>query len=294
MDNLVLPVAGVLLLALIGLWVVVRRRDGGTASVSRTARTTRTRAAATTALRTRAPATEAAPVTDFGPTEPIGRSAIEVAEMAEVVDLEALLSSVPPRIAAETRDVLDVPTNIVTGPLPPPASGVTPPAAPPLSLSAEAAPPAPVTAPRRAPPPRPTLADLLAGTSLRDLALAWYQARGYRSSPVSSALAPIACVLRHREDPSRVYAVIEPTRQAVDEAVLDVWLARAQAVGVGRVLVLIDAAIDLQADARKGVRLLNRVRLEAELRRLDPRIAARIIGIVKARASGQTRTAEVG
>ncbi|MCE2969005.1 MAG: hypothetical protein LW847_02045 [Burkholderiales bacterium] len=285
-DLPILDAAGLSLLVLIGLWIVVRRRKAGkdASQLSPRDRATRPRASATATPRARTTTAAAAPATDFGPTAPVGRGGIEVDEMTEVVDLEALLSSVPPRVVAQTRDVLDAPTNIYTGPAAAPLSGpVTVPTLPPLRASAS-----------KAATPRPTLPDLLAGASLRDLALAWYEARGYRASAVSPALAPVTCVLRHREDPRRVYAVIESPRQTLDGALIDEWLVRARAVGVSRVLVLTEADIDPQADARKGARVLNRARLEAELGRLDPRIAARIIGAVRTRASRQTQIAAAG
>jgi LPXTG-motif cell wall-anchored protein len=296
MDLPILVAAGLSLLVLIGLWIVVRRRKAGkdASQLSPRDRATRPRAPATATPRARTTTAAAAPVTDFGPTAPVGRGGIEVDEMTEVVDLEALLSSVPPRVAAQTRDVLDAPTNIYSGPAAAPAVNAAAPLSGPVTVPTLPPSPPMRASASKAATPRPTLPDLLAGASLRDLALAWYEARGYRSSAVSPALAPVTCVLRHREDPRRVYAVIESPRQTLEGALIDEWLVRARAVGVSRVLVLTEADIDPQADARKGARVLNRARLEAELGRLDPRIAARIIGAVRARASRQTQIAAAG
>ena len=46
------------------------------------------------------------------------------------------------------------------------------------------------------------------GPPLREVALAWFEARGYRSSPASPAVRPIERVLRHRQDAARGYAFV--------------------------------------------------------------------------------------
>jgi hypothetical protein len=114
------------------------------------------------------------------------------------------------------------------------------------------------------------------GPPLREVALAWFEARGYRSSPASPAVRPIERVLRHRQDAARGYAFVVE-RQPVSARRIE---------QLQRLLVVAEAgAIDRAAREQRGVRLMDRNALAAELDRLDLSIAAKIIAVARKRGS---------
>lgn len=283
--------------------------------------------------------------TIFGGLPP-ARGGIEVAEMAEVVDLDALLAGEPGAIANRARAQLEEPTNIDIGgldtspllpartPLLPARSPVvTPPAvvsqpaamarpmrapagaasplavappvartpvdlrpsapvpAPPAPLAAAATrPPAPVPAPAARPvagPPTHPGEDV----PLRELALAWFEARGYRSAPASPAVRPIELVLRHKDDPARAYAFVVESNRVSSERV-QALRGQARAIGLVRLLIVAaGGAVPRAADGFKGVRLMDRSALEAEFKQLDISVAAKIIAVARKRSGALAATA---
>lgn len=296
-------------------------------------------------------------------------------EVAEVVDLDALLAGEPGTVAHRARAQLEEPTNIDIGgigamPLLPAGTSLSPlapvvrmpPAAPrpvapragaaPAAQSAPARPsastplsspqpasrsgPAPTTAPATAPSPArasspapaptfapagfarvpaavpapaaaavPSSGPALAGATpaaaaarpvapppshpghdvpLRELALAWFEARGYRSAPASAAVRPIELVLRHKEDPARAYAFVVESSRVSNERVQNLR-GQARAIGLVRLLIVAsDGAAPRAADGFKGVRLMDRATLEAEFKQLDFSVAAKIIAVARKRA----------
>ena len=119
---------------------------------------------------------------------------------------------------------------------------------------------------------------------LRELALAWFEARGYRSAPASSAVRPIEQVLRHRHDPARAYAfVVEDARVSAER--VQQLRTQARSIGLLRVLIVANAGADDGAATRsKGVRLMDRASLAAEFDQLDFSIAAKIIAVARKRS----------
>ena len=119
---------------------------------------------------------------------------------------------------------------------------------------------------------------------LRELALAWFEARGYRGAPASPAVRPIELVLRHRQDATRGYAFVVES-QPVSTRRLEQLQALALSVGLKRLLVVAEAGAPERASReRRGVRLMDRDALAAELDRLDLRIAAKIIAVARKRS----------
>jgi len=152
-----------------------------------------------------------------------------------------------------------------------------------------AAPAAPV-APR---PPAPAQAPAGGGATirrgnddvpLRELALAWFEARGYRSAPASAAVRPIEQVLRHRHDPARAYAfVVESSRVTADR--VQVLRTQARSIGLLRVLIVAnDGADEAAVTKSKGVRVMDRTSLATEFDQLDFSVAAKIIAVARKRA----------
>jgi len=262
--------------------------------------------------------------TIFEPGTPTGivpgsRGSIEV---AEVLDIEDLLRDEPHGIASRARAQLEEHTNIHTGdtlpPRPvaapvavaPPAERVAQPAAraapqaavkqapavpvpaavvparPPARPAAQPAPVAP--APRaRAPAPAAAPAAPDGEVPLRELVLAWFEARGYRSSPASPVVRPIELVLRHKDDPSRAYAFVVGTQRVTSERVQQL-AQQARSIGLIRVLIVADAGLSADAThAKRGVRVLDRNALSAELAKLDISVAAKIIAVARKRSSAR-------
>lgn len=156
---------------------------------------------------------------------------------------------------------------------------VAPPAMP------AAAAPRPVPSP--APVPAAGGATIRRGNDdvpLRELALAWFEARGYRSAPASSAVRPIEQVLRHRHDPARAYAfVVESTRLTAER--VQQLRNQARAIGLLRVLIVADAGAEEGAATKsKGVRVMDRASLAAEFDQLDFSVAAKIIAVARKRS----------
>jgi hypothetical protein len=135
--------------------------------------------------------------------------------------------------------------------------------------------------------PRP--GPMAASIPLRELALAWYEARGYRGSPASPAVWPIELVLRHREDAARAYAfVVQNDLVSVDR--ITALIEQAREIGMLRVAVIAEGGYERGAKdiARKrNVRLIDRRTMEAELADLQLPTAAKIIAVARTRASAE-------
>jgi hypothetical protein len=134
---------------------------------------------------------------------------------------------------------------------------------------------------------RPKPEPIGAGIPLRELVLAWYEARGYRGSPASAAVWPIQLVLRHRQDAARAYAlVVQDDLVSVDR--VTALIEHARDIGILRVAVVAEAGYERGARdvARKcNVRLIDRSTMDAELSSLALPMAAKIVAVARKRAS---------
>jgi hypothetical protein len=234
------------------------------------------------------PVADAGPETIFAaglPTRMPVRGGIEV---SEVVDIDALLAGESPAAAMRARATLEEPTNIHTGAdTLPPRPVVRAPASAAANPGAVAVSPPPAIAQTRAEPAKAEPLTIGSDVPLRELALTWFEARGYRGSLASPAVRPIELVLRHKNDPARAYAfVVEPQR--VDAQRVARLLEQARSIGLIRLLVVADGGTASGAFAqRKGVRLVDRAALDVELRRLEVSVAAKIIAVARKRASAR-------
>ena len=131
------------------------------------------------------------------------------------------------------------------------------------------------------------------GVPLRELALAWYESRGYRGSPASPAVWPIELVLRHRDDAARAYAfVVQNDHISVDR--ITALIEQARDIGMLRVAVVAEAGYEQGAKevARKRhVRLIDRSTMDAELSALALPTAAKIIAVARTRAGAEASSA---
>jgi hypothetical protein len=214
-----------------------------------------------------------------------------LASAVEVLDLDDLLAGEEGSVAAAARRQLEEPTNVTTGvdtffPLPPlPARRETDAGQMVSAAAATARADGPQVAeapvePTPAPPPGER------AVPVRELALAWFEARGYRPSSASQAVRPIELVLRHRKDPARAYAFIVEQQLVTSERV-GVLVGHAQSIGLTRVLVAAESGIEPGASRqfrRQGVRLVDQREMRREFEKLDLRVAAKIIAVARNRS----------
>ncbi|HUN90918.1 MAG TPA: hypothetical protein VMU33_02600 [Burkholderiaceae bacterium] len=138
--------------------------------------------------------------------------------------------------------------------------------------------------------PQATSADrqrLGAGVPLRELALVWFEARGYVASPASDAVRPIECVLRHRTDPARAYAFVALDDGLGEERGIQL-IERAHGIGLERLLVTTDercARATKRALRKRGLRVVDRDSIQDALSKMDFRVAARIVAVAAARTA---------
>lgn len=119
------------------------------------------------------------------------------------------------------------------------------------------------------------LAELQA--PVRDLVQVFFEARGFRPTPVAPTAQPIDVVLAHKSDEKRAYAFV-PLAVPPSEAALKTIVQRARGLGHRRVLIAVEGALpdtggELPAH---GVRVLDRAAIEAQLARLDAAVAERL------------------
>lgn len=233
----------------------------------------------------------------FLPPAPI-EQAIEI---ANPVEIDSLLSGEPESVAAAAREQLEQVTDIgdignrgiplsLAIPQPPtiqinPSDARIPPAAEPEPASAKRPPGwALATAPKPAPEaPGP---DGATKVPVRDLVLAWYEARGYRASTPLSKAGRIELILRHIKDPDRNYAfVVEPSRVTAERSAA--LLSLAKTAGFQRLLIAAEAGFvdGLPAKLKKrGIRIFNEAAILEQLAKIDISIAAKIIAVARSRA----------
>ena len=248
----------------------------------------------------------------------------DLASAVEVLDLDELLADEAEPVAAAARRQLEAPTDISTGqdtffPLPPsprPVAAVAaapPPSRPVAAIVAAPRPSRPVAAPLpRSPVAAVVAAALPAGpvavlaaapapaapvqrpsspaterpVPVRELTLAWFEARGYRPSQASPAVRPIELVLRHRKDPSRAYAFIVELERVTPDRVAAL-VNHARSIGLTRVLVAAETGIDPEARhrfRRQGVRLMDQEGIQREFDKLEISVAAKIIAVARSRS----------
>ncbi|HRK56067.1 MAG TPA: hypothetical protein PLQ67_00925 [Burkholderiaceae bacterium] len=122
---------------------------------------------------------------------------------------------------------------------------------------------------------------------LKGLILAWFEARGYRRAPASPALMPIEMVLRHKDDPARVYGVVVEEHFVAPDRVRALR-EQAKSVGLMRLLVVANEGAEPEAYdvlRKKGVRVMDRAAIEQEFSQLDFGVAAKIIAVARQRAA---------
>ena len=239
----------------------------------------------------------------------------QAVEIANPVDIEHLLSGQPDAVAEQARAQLEASTDVLLeqpahdepliaihlGPeaIHPVAAPRMPSVAAPVTLAA-----VPALAPvnitslpaRHDSPVEASIEEQITirGTTpqraenavpVRDLVLAWFEARGYRSSSVSVQFRPIELQLKHRNEPDRGYA-FAVERDRVTGLRATALLKIAKAAGQNRLLIASEAGCDpaVAKELRhQGVRVFDNDAIRAELEKIDLSVAAKIIAVARSR-----------
>lgn len=213
----------------------------------------------------------------------------QAVELDDAVEIDSLLSGEPETVAAQARRQLERTTDVdLTGGL----RNLS------FSLATPAPPAAPVPSPlpqRRADPPGVPVAgsaanatnDDAAKVPVRELVLAWFEARGYRPAALPPESQPIELLLRHSKTPERAYAFMV-VREGLTAQRVSSLFTLARSSGFKRLLIASDGEADPALVERvrpQGVRIFDETRIRSELGKIDIRIAAKIIAVARGRAA---------
>jgi hypothetical protein len=201
------------------------------------------------------------PVPPAPPAEPeptLGRPTL-----VQAVDIDILLGDEPETIAEQARRALARPTTLVAGTT---TQGNT-------RSGGEAA-------------PALSILDGRIDVSLDALAIAWFAARGYVARQAPQSALPISLLLRHRHDKERSYAfMFERGRLSAQRA--GAMVAKAQELGMNRLLVAAEHGAEPMVGSSRmpDVLVMDWVALDRELKKIDFRIAAKIIAMARTRGT---------
>ncbi len=128
----------------------------------------------------------------------------------------------------------------------------------------------------------------LADIDLRDLILAYYDARGYREEWVAPDMRPVELVLRHRQESQRSYAYVHLNAPLpLDGGRLAQIGRELQARHFKRAIIAAPHGFDQEAAALAAtmrLRLYDRTAMMSLILELTPEVQARLAGMAKARA----------
>ncbi|HYB50976.1 MAG TPA: hypothetical protein VED47_07725 [Burkholderiaceae bacterium] len=120
---------------------------------------------------------------------------------------------------------------------------------------------------------------------VRELVLAWFEARGYRATTPFRDAHPIELVLHHRKDRDRSYAFVVE-RGLVTSKRVSSLLAHARASGLSRLLIAAEAGTEADLAKRvqrEGIRVFDEAGIRGQLGKIDIRVAAKIIAVARSR-----------
>ncbi len=226
----------------------------------------------------------------------------QAVEIDDAVEIDSLLAGEPDSVAAFARRQLEQTTDIgldgggrglsfsLATPSPP-AAPVPAPLAQrqpePLVTAAQAAPTV-LPAPARAAPTAPVPAmDDIDAVPVRELVLAWFEARGYRPAALPADSQPMELLLRHNATPERAYAFMV-VRDALTAQRVSSLFTLARASGFKRLLIAAGTTADAELVEKvgaQGVKIFDAARIRGELGKIDIRIAAKIIAVARVRAA---------
>lgn len=177
------------------------------------------------------------------------------------IDVNALLSDEPATIAARARRQLEQPTDILG------ESGGPSTSAQPTTMGA----PSPLS-----------LSDGQLDVPLDGLVVAWFEARGYAARRAAAEAQPITLLLTHGEDAGRSYAfVYDRGRLTAPRAAA--MLDKARTLGMGKLLVAAEHGAEPTVGSGKlaDVQVMDWPALDRALKRIDARVAAKILAIAR-------------
>jgi hypothetical protein len=178
------------------------------------------------------------------------------------IDIDILLGDEPDSVAERARRQLARPTNF----------------APDLGSASNAA----STTTMSSPSPL-SLSDGQLDVPLDALVVAWFEARGYVTKPAPETARPINLLLAHRDDSSRSYAFyFERGRLHAQRAAG--LLEQARQLGMSKLLIAAEHGADpaVGSTRLRDVQVMDWIAIDREMKKLDFRVAAKIIAIARA------------
>lgn len=185
----------------------------------------------------------------------------------ERIDVHALLSDEPHTVAARARRQLEQPTNIL----------------------GDAGEPATATHTATGPASPLSLSDGQLDVPLDGLVVAWFGARGYEVRRAPAEAQPITLLLSHQEDPGRSYAFFYD-RGRLTAARAAAVLEQARALGMGKLLIAAEHGAEPAVASPKlaDVQVMDWPAIDRALKRVDTRVAAKIIAIARRTRRGMS------
>jgi hypothetical protein len=185
------------------------------------------------------------------------------AATGKAVDVDIMLSDEPEAVAEEVRQRLARPTTLLSG-LAGDSTGIR---------TEGGVPPSPLS-----------LLDGVLDVSLDALVLVWFAARGYVSTPAPASAQPIRLLLTHHDDVERSYAFFFDRGRLHAQRAAEL-LEKAQGLGMNRLLVAAEHGADPGVNSAKlrDVLVMDWVTLDREFRKIDFRVAAKLIAIARSR-----------
>lgn len=185
------------------------------------------------------------------------------ATIGRTVDIDLLLGDEPNSVAEQARQQLARSTAMLSG-----LAGEST-----VGRADGSAPASPLS-----------LLDGVLDVSLDALVLVWFAARGYVVSPAPEAANPIRLLLTHREDVERSYAFFFDRGRLHAQRAAEL-LDKAQALGMNRLLVAAEHGADPAVNSARlrDVLVMDWVTLDREFRKIDFRVAAKLIAIARSR-----------
>jgi hypothetical protein len=180
----------------------------------------------------------------------------------ERIDVNALLSDEPDTVAARARRQLEQPTNFLGD-----AGG------PATAAHTTSGPTSPLS-----------LGDGQLDVPLDGLVVAWFAARGYEVRRAPAEAQPITLLLGHHEDPARSYAFFYD-RGRLTAARAAAVLEKSRMLGMSKLLVAAEHGAEPAVASPKlaDVQVMDWPAIDRALKRVDARVAAKIIAIARAR-----------
>lgn len=200
---------------------------------------------------------------------PIERMARPV-DGAQQIDVDLLLGDEPTSVADQARQQLAQPTDFLP------------------SLGGASGGDRPTTS---APSSPLSLQDGQIDVALDALVIAWFEARGYVARPAAEGARPLQLLLTHRDDRERSYAFyFERGRLNAQRAAA--LLEQARALGMNKLLVAAEHGADpaVSSSRLRDVQVMDWVALDREMKKLDFRVAAKIIAIARAFRGSSARS----